>query len=273
MKYLFISSFLLCSVFVQAQSADWSYVESMYGLGDITYHKLHYAAFQQDYHIYVRKPRNWTSDQKYPAIYLLDGGTTFPMFAGFQNYLEWGKEIPPCILVGISYGASDRANGNNRSRDFTAPSVERTYWGGAEEFSEFLSTQLFPLLEKTYAANPEKRIVFGQSLGGQYALYAAQFQPDLFWGHIASNPALHRNLKLFLEPLETQASSEARIFVGSAENDDARFREPALEWIAHWEQQPKLPWALLTATIDGHTHFTAGPEVFWQGLQWIFARQ
>jgi predicted alpha/beta superfamily hydrolase len=38
-----------------------------------------------------------------------------------------------------------------------------------------------------------------QGLGGQFVLYTALTRPDLFWGHIASNPALHRNLPFYPE--------------------------------------------------------------------------
>ncbi len=132
------------------------------------------------------------------------------------------------ILVGISYGSSDFESGNYRSTDFTAPSEEREFWGGAKEFQAFLETELLPQIESDYRARADRRIVFGQSLGGQFVLFSALTRPDLFWGHIASNPALHRNLPFFLQnhAAAGDAAPTARVFFASGTLDDPSFRRP-----------------------------------------------
>lgn len=243
------------------------------GLGEIRYHRLDSQVVERGFHIFVRLPEGYTEGSRdYPTLYLLDGGITFPLLSGYYRYLVLGEEIPEAILVGISYGTDDWQQGNLRSTDFTAPSEERQHWGGASRFQEVFRTELFPLIETTYRSDGSRRVVFGQSLGGQFVLFTAQTLPTLFWGHIASNPALHRNLALFLEMRPRRpAAGQSRLFVASGSNDEPRFRTPALAWMEHWSRQHDLPWALEATTLEGHSHFSAAPAAFRQGLTWIFS--
>ncbi len=129
------------------------------------------------------------------------------------------------------------------------------------------------VIEESYRSSPKRRVLFGQSLGGQFVLYSAQTRPTLFWGHIASNPALHRNLELFLTMTPEIPPEDARsyLFVGSGSDDDPRFREPALQWINHWTHVEPKPWHLRVETLDGHTHMSAPPASFRRGIRWLFS--
>ena len=206
-----------------------------------------------------------------PTLYLLDGGITFPLLSGYSRYLRLGEEIPESILVGIAYGTEDHRQGNLRGTDYTAPSPERDYWGGAGRFQEMLGSELLPLIEDTYRSDSARRVIFGHSLGGQFVLFTAQTRPDLFWGHIASNPALHRNLSFFLETRpKVPTGSQPRLFVSSGTLDVPRFRQPALRWMEHWSKQEPLPWELESRSLEGHSHFSAVPAAFRQGMTWLF---
>ena len=246
----------------------------MQGLDETRYHRVESATLERGYDILVGLPRDYDAAQHatYPTIYILDGGELYPLLRSYYNYLRNSEEAPAAILVGISYGSRDYAGGNERGHDFTAPSDEREHYGGAADFQTFLSDELLPFIEDEYRSSAEQRIIFGQSLGGQFVLFTAQTEADLFWGHIASNPALHRNLPFFLE-LHGKAQHEAgrsRLFVSSGSNDEPVFRGPALRWIEHWSAQKNVPWDLQAVTLETHTHFSAPPAAFRQGLKWIF---
>lgn len=247
------------------------------GLGDTRYHLVESESVGRSYHTYVMLPDGYdqTSDKAYPTLYLLDGGTLFPLLTAYYRYLNLGEEVPEAIIVGISYGSDSFEGGNYRSSDYTAKSSERDYWGGAEKFQQFLSDELMPLIEKEYRSRAERRVVFGQSIGGQFVLYTALTRPDLFWGHIASNPALHRNLPFFLETHAepTLVSEGSRLFVGSGALDDPQYREPALTWIKHWSGNEDNPWQLKTMILDGHSHMSASPASFRQGMRWLFSSE
>jgi predicted alpha/beta superfamily hydrolase len=194
------------------------------------------------------------------------------MLTAYYRYLNFGEEVPDSIIVGISYGGDTFEEGNYRSTDYTAPSAERDFWGGAEKFQQFLGSELLPIIESGYASDETRRIIFGQSIGGQFVLFTALTKPNLFWGHIASNPALHRNLDFFMEqhgaPDATRERS--RLFVADGTLDDARFREPATAWMRHWIDRAESPWALEVADLDGHSHMSAPPASFRQGMRWLF---
>ena len=120
------------------------------------------------------------------------------------------------------------------------------------------------------ASTPARRAP-GSALGENLANFLTK--PDLFWGHIASNPALHRNLPFFLQAhVDAGSANEtSRLFVASGSMDSPRFRAPALEWIEHWSASDDIPWKLKTIILDGHTHMSAPPAAFRQGMVWLFS--
>ncbi len=254
------------------QTAD-DRLTQMQSLTGTTRHEIHVPELQHTYYLYVRLPEGYDHNTRYPVIYLLDGGITYPLLGAYYRYLELAGEIPKIIMVGISYGNDDWAQGNMRGRDFTAPSDQAEHYGGAAKFQAAFEQHFFPLIEEKYAVDSKRRIVFGQSLGGQFVLHALLTRPELFWGYIASNPALHRNLELFLETTPAAPPEpQRRVFVSSAELDMPRFKQPAQAWIAAYSKR-QTPWALRIREPAGHNHFSAAPDAFRQGLLWIFDEQ
>ena len=254
-----------------AQPAAGSAAEHMQAIADTRLHVLDSAIVERPLKILVKPPAAYGDNPAttYPVVYLLDGGATFPMLAGYYNYLRHEESVPDLIVVGISYGSDSFEEGNYRSTDYTAPSPERDYWGGAADFLRVLEHEVFPLVEGSYRADPGQRILFGQSIGGQFVLFAALNRPELFSGLIASNPALHRNLDYFLDFEAGPRQRVTRLFVSSGSEDDPRFREPALAWMNKWRAVPEPPWDLRAVTIDGYGHFSIAPESFRRGLRWI----
>lgn len=267
---------LALSTFLAATSAAAGGVDTqfMQGLGDTRHERIESQELGRGYHLYVMLPRGYeeSSEQSYPTLYVLDGGGLFPLFSSYYRYLNFGEEIPEMIIVGISYGSDSFEGGNYRSTDFTAKSDERDYYGGAGTFQTFLAEKLLPRIEKNYRSDPTRRMIFGQSIGGQFVLYTALTKPGLFWGHIASNPALHRNLAFFLEEHGESYPNAARprLFVASGTMDVPRFREPALQWMKHWSEKGETPWDLKVVDLEGHSHMSAPPASFREGMRWLF---
>jgi len=263
--------FAITMLFMSTSNAD-GVLDSLQSINQSHYHQLNPEALGRPLHIVVKLPVSYQDGdaKKYPAVYLLDGGAVFPMVGGYYNYLINEEVIPEAIIVGISYGSDRFEGGNYRSTDYTAPTDQREYWGGAAGFRGVVEQELLPLIESTYRADPDKRILFGQSLGGQFVLYTALTSPRLFWGYIASNPALHRNLEFFLQRHSTETDTGSRLFVASASNDDPRFRGPAVKWIDYWAKQANLPWTLNALSVPGYGHFSLVTESFRLGLMWIF---
>jgi len=254
---------------LQAMAIDTQYLQ---GLRDTHYERIESEEVGRSFHIYTMLPDSYEADseRRYPTIYVLDGGLLFPLLAAYYRYQRLADETREAIIVGISYGSDEFREGNYRSTDFTAPSDERDFWGGAKRFQTFLQNELMPRIEMQYRSDASRRIVFGHSLGGQFVLYSAQTKPDLFWGHIASDPALHRNLDFFLLQRPT-SDSNSRLFVASASLDNDTFRPPLLAWAKHWVDDANKPWELKIMHLEGHTHISAPPASFRQGLSWLYA--
>tara|TARA_R110002111_G_scaffold225996_4_gene287752 strand:+ start:1951 stop:2796 length:846 start_codon:yes stop_codon:yes gene_type:complete len=262
---MLLTSYFFGSAVQAAADADLI-VKNSQSLEQAAYLKLPSKILARDFHLLVKLPANYaTAKQHYPTIYLLDGGATFPMLAGYYYYLQLEQLVPDAIIVGISYGTADFEQGNMRSTDYTAPSKERSYWGGAAKFQEVLIKEIFPAIESAYRSDNSKRIIFGQSLGGQFVLFSALTKPELFAGHIASNPALHRNLDFFIGSFYAKKPM-TRLYVASGTQDDPRFRQPALTWMEHWQHQTNAPFLLRTGSLDGYGHFSIAPAAFKQGL-------
>ena len=263
------AGFLL--LFSTSVMSDELSIPAIHAIDGTRLHQLHSEETGFDYEILVRLPDSYdeSADTVYPTMYLLDGGATYPMLAGYYRYLRFEDVIPEMIIVGLSYGTDDWREGNHRGTDYTAPTDQREHWGGAARFQRALRSEILPLIERAYRSDPGKRNIFGQSLGGQFVLYTAMTEPELFRGHIASNPALHRNLELFLKPLKSTADMSSALFVASASADEKIYRDPAMQWINHWNGQTSTPWRLRAISIDGYGHFSLAPESFRQGVSWL----
>ncbi len=234
------------------------------------YFRLDSEQIGRPFHIFVRLPEDYlTQKGQYPVIYLLDGGTNYPLLTSYYSLLSIDEVMPDAIIVGISYGGSTFEEGNYRSTDYTAPSPEREFWGGAEAYQNFLESELIPVIEDKYRADKLRRILFGQSLAGQFVIYSALTNPDLFWGRIASNPAFHRNLDYFLKLQPEPAQTSPRLLIASGSNDDERFLTPRSQLLEHWRQNPP-PWSYTVETLEGEYHASAAPLAFRAGMRWLF---
>ena len=213
------------------------------------------------YHIYVRFPEGYdpASERRYPAVYVLDGDSLFPLLAPTQLFLHYDDALPEALVIGIAYGSFD-APQNRRRHDYTV---------GADAFSRFLERELIPRIEQSFRADPARRVLFGQSRGGGFALHSAFTNPDLFWGRIASNPTL--DLLPALQGTPRPAGKPgSRLFVASGERDRPQYRTPLMQWFETWSQRAGLPWLLRTETIPGGTHAADAGRVYRSAMHWLF---
>jgi hypothetical protein len=221
------------------------------------------------FHIYVRLPQTLEAGKKYPVVYALDGDSIFPMLAPLHLFLNYDEGLPEAIVVGIAYGTF--GDGNHRSTDYTAPAPGNKSAGeGAPAFHAFLEKELIPEIERRFPADPERRILIGQSRGGHFVLYSAFAQPDVFWARIASNAALAPTKDFFFGRPAKARRKDLRLFYSSASRDRAPYRAEALEWFAHWDNRDDAPWTLKTVTLEGETHAAGVGNVYRAAMLWLF---
>lgn len=212
------------------------------------------------YHIYIKTPESYAArpGQRYPIVYLLDGDSLFPMLAPTQTFSEYDDEIGEAIVVGIAYGSFQPPQ-NRRRHDFTV---------GAGAFGRFLRHELIPATERRVRADPDRRILFGQSRGGGFVLHSAFTDPDLFWGRIASNPTLDL-LPALLGPPRAAARRDLRLMVASGTRDDPRLLGPRRKWLDEWTVRRDLPWELRAETIKDATHAADAGTIYRLAVNWL----
>jgi uncharacterized protein len=238
------------------------------------YFKLDARELGRPFHVYVRTPEAYAAkpDAKFPVVYLLDGDSLFPILAANHLFLNYDEGLPDAVVVGIAYGSFDPAV-NKRGTDFTGPAegVDPAR-AGAPAFHRFLETELMPEVERRFRVDPERRVLFGQSRGGTFVLYSAFTDPDLFWGRIASNPALDPGReRYFAAPAPAKRRDLGLVYV-SGSRDRPDLRAGALEWFAAWRERRDTPWALRTIDLQGGTHAADAPNAYRAGMLWLFGR-
>lgn len=228
------------------------------------------AALGRSLHIYVKLPEGYdVGGASYPAVYLTDGDSLYPMLAPTQLFLTYDEPVPPAIVIGIAYGSFDPEKGNRRHIDFRPPGPDAPD-GGAAAFQRFLAEELIPEIERRYRADPQRRVLVGQSRGGSFVLYSAFTAPDLFWGRIASNASLSPGEEIFFGAPPQTARNDLKLFYASGARDRSPYRVAALRWFDHWRKAPSTPWRLKTVTIENGVHAAAIGEVYRQGMIWLF---
>jgi len=227
------------------------------------------------YHIYVRLPLDYAKappNIRYPIVYLLDGDSSFPMLAPEHLLLTYDEKLPEAIIVGIAYGSFDPSI-NKRDVDFMGPAEGVTPEGsGAPAFQRYLKTELIPVVEDKFRADPDRRILFGQSRGASFVLYSAFTDPDLFWGRIASNPTFKPDGDRLFGDAPTASRHDLGLVVTSGTRDRAETRAAALKWFQRWEGATGVPWTIKTVSIEGGTHAADAANSYRAGMLWLFER-
>jgi hypothetical protein len=225
------------------------------------YFPLDSRATGSRYHIYIRYPDNYArSDrQRYPVVYLLDGDSLFPYLAAHHLFLTLDDGLPEAIVVGIAYGSFAEPV-NRRGVDFGE---------GSAAFHSFLERELIPAVEERARADPDRRILVGQSRSGGFVLYSAYAEPDLFWGRIASNPSFPAHRQLLLGPPPRAGRRDLRLAVASGTRDRPPIRAGTLSWFDAQARQPG-PWRFRRIELEGGTHAADMPNAYRQAMQWLF---
>ncbi|NWG28918.1 MAG: alpha/beta hydrolase [Ignavibacteriaceae bacterium] len=230
-------------------------------------------AVSDSFYILVSVPDGYyTSDKKYPVLYVLDGDIAFGMAASIARYLQIGENIPELIIVGIGYGSIDKSAGEKRRRDYRPVKS-----GGAENFLLFIKDELIPYIDSNYRTIPNERTINGYSIGGLFALYALFTQPDIFNRYIVGSPSLlWDNSSIFSyeeNSSEKIADKQINIFisVGSEESDEKYF-DPTDKMVTQLQERNYSGLKLEAKVFSGSKHLVGPPESLAHGLISVFGK-
>lgn len=106
-----------------------------------------------EYQVDVYLPESYDSTELLPVIYATDGQWVARRFSAAID-----RARLPIILVAIHQGPENR-----RWEDYTLP--------GADQYIQFLLTELLPSMENQYRIDPSRRTLQGASLGGLLTLF------------------------------------------------------------------------------------------------------
>lgn len=228
------------------------------------------------FYVYVRLPKYYLENpnKRYPVLYLLDGDIAFNMSTSIVRYLQYGKDLPDMIIIGIGYGTMLGDNEQNlRERDYTISQIEQfPKSGGADKYLRFLEKELIPMIESSYRTN-DLNILNGYSLGGLFTIYTLVSNPNLFDYYIAGSPYLVNDIDWLVNKTSqlSKFSKLKRLFVSVGETENHNKYHNRIKKITE-----KLKYVenieLKFVEFENGTHFTCPAETMTYGLKFIFEK-
>lgn len=233
----------------------------------------------QEFQIKVALPRGYDGGaEPYPVLYVTDAETNFGGVAYIVQRLIKDELIPPIIVVGIAYGTDHDTFDDLRSRDLTPTELpdprtgERPPpTGGADAFTRFMETELFPEVERRYRASPRDRALYGHSYGGLFASYVLLAHPGLFRRYVVLSPSLWYDDELILHKAGEYAPhlGQAVVYMGAGALEDIIDDEVVAFANVLRSHAPKS-LRLRAAVLENETHRTVFGRGFTDGLRYVY---
>ena len=225
------------------------------------------------YQLNIQVPASFRAhpEKKYPVVFVTDGYWCFETARGACGALIYGKHLPEVIVVGLGYAGENLEYGRLREDDLNPMGDVGQEGGHAQNFLQLLETQVIPLLEKEFRADPGHRYIAGSSGGGNFVLYVLLSKPELFQGYVADSPTTYPLWNLEREFAETGRSTSARVFVSVAENEYTVYRRQVQTFYRQMAAHGYVKGGLKFRRIDGVRHSEGLAESFMQGLLFVTA--
>ena len=230
------------------------------------YRKIHSKVLGEDRTLLIRLPADYEkSGQAYPVLYKLDGNREISLQAfSTLNYLvDMTDKVPDHIVVGIEN--TDRTRDMNPDR-------------GADNFVQFIKTELTPFIDKNYRTSGFK-VLDGQSASAMFALYSFLKEPALFDAYLLSSFGLfnENQAAYFMNELgknrDLRKVGKKCLFVANGKKDaydrDGSIAKRGALFLDSLKQT--VPASVLMKSTDyddeGHVPF---PSTY-DGLRWIYS--
>ena len=230
----------------------------------------------QEYELQILLPAGYgESNKKYPVVYLMDSQWDFPNVKSIYGQQYFDGFIPELIIVGVTWGGIHPNPDSLRARDYTPTKEGRLQQsGGANQFLDFMKTELFPFIESNYKADADNRTLMGCSLGGLFTLYTLYTHTEMFTGYVAASPAIGWDKEVMYQYEKTfsEKNLSKRIRVYSTVGD-VEMGRPAYEKFANKMLGRNYSNVnLLSKVLENTGHSGTKSETYSRGLQFVFEK-
>jgi predicted alpha/beta superfamily hydrolase len=218
-----------------------------------------------------------------PIIFVLDSDMSFGLAYDVVKWLDFGREIPPVAVVGISYGTGQSEWWKKRSRDYTPSKDQTKVWGewplsgGGENFKKFLETELMDFVKNEFKLKSNNRTIVGISAGGLICADILFTKTELFQNYIILGPALlWNNKEVFLKEgnfYEMHKTLPVNVFTAVGSLDDKRILEPWKEFVGLMETRNYKGLTFNKWVIDDETHYSMYPAGLTRGLKTVLNKK
>ncbi len=198
---------------------------------------LAYNATPDDAWPFAGAPERW------PVVYVLDGNWYFGLATDIIRPMSWCGNTSDAIIVGIGYPEADdpkeafRTTFTRRNLDLTPARDEAEEQsmtqrfqrpvptGGADDFNNFINSELTPFIDERYRTDKSRRALAGHSYGGLFAAYSLFQSPQRFQTYIIGSPTLaYGNRYVFRQEeqfVRCNAALPARVLIYAGDEEFA----------------------------------------------------
>ncbi|NVJ71162.1 MAG: hypothetical protein HWE08_12450 [Alphaproteobacteria bacterium] len=253
---LFVSILALVSVGASAETIK-VVKETVEAIELGTRYTLRSEILGEDREILVRLPEGYDdSDNRYPVVYLTDGGSHFSYTTLMASVLEEHGRMPRSIFVGIT-------NAENRGRDLMTHK---------DNFRRYIKDEVFSFIDGRFRTS-DNRTIYGGSMGGVFVLETLADHKDMFANYISASGGPRNDLiKKFEDYFAADTIFDKSVYFTITEKGEegASGFNGANSLLALFEEKaPKdLKWR--HDFLSGEVHMTTPIPTLYKGLSHVF---
>lgn len=178
---------------------------------------VHTFKIYDDLTVDVYTPTAPHPSDAYPIIYFNDGDVFKSTISSLTSYRFEGEgAIEPFIMVGV-YSGGNRTNWYTPYNDGWITENWGPYAPSARFYTERFIAEIIPLVEAGYSIDPQRRAIFGFSLGGLHAAWATINYPETFSFSASLSPSFWVGDYAIFEEPSSQTSGTFYFDIGTKE--------------------------------------------------------
>lgn len=250
---------------------------------------MHSDIVGRDFLIQVGKPLLPQAGRS-PAVYVLDGNSTFGMVADMLADDGSHGDTTPAYVIGVGYPSQQFQDWyTTRVRDLTHVALtpeqltavvgvnRATPSGEGARFQRFLTQELRPLIEARYPVDPARAILAGHSLAGLFATHVLLNDPKIFDGYIIGSPSLWADRGLLAKASAFKAPASIPVFLGVGADEQGEVSSADMtadtQDLARRLNRHRSGLVVRFQEFKGEGHVTMRPDFFSRALRFALPPQ